>query len=74
MEGGRIQESVRAIKTTPHPEGKSRLYSSSYFEKDLDYIYLPLKCKCHFLPERFITISEDPKPRNQHTTKKLQTY
>lgn len=66
---GRNRDSVHVIKTAP--QGKqSRLYSSIYFKKDLDCIYLPLKCKCHFLLERCITISKDPKPRNQHTNRK----
>lgn len=73
LERERNHDSVHVIKTDP--QGKqSRLYSSSYFKKDLYCIYLPLKCKCHFLLERCITISKDPKPRNQHTTEKLQTY
>lgn len=72
-ERGRNRDSVHVIKTGP--QGKqSRLYISSYFEKDLDWIYLSLKCKCQVLLERCITISKDPMPRNQHTTEKLQTY
>lgn len=51
----RTQDSTHVIKTGPQGT-ESRLYISSYFEKDLDCIYLPPKCKCHSLLERCITI------------------
>lgn len=70
---GRNRDYVHVIKTAPRDK-QSRLYSNSYFRKNLDCIYLPLKCKCHFLLWRSITISRDLKPRNQHPTEKLQTY
>lgn len=70
-ESGKNQDSVQFIKTAP--QGKqSRLYISSYFENDLDCIHFSLKFKCHFLVERCITISEDPKMRNQHIIQIIQ--
>lgn len=54
MERTRSWDSVHVIKTDPRAK-QSRLYISSYFQKDLGCIYLPLKCECHLPLERCIT-------------------
>lgn len=76
MERTRSWDSVHVIKTDPRAK-QSRLYISSYFQKDLGCIYLPLKCECHLLLERCITGAKDADPEaniQQGEKKKLQTY
>lgn len=61
MERTRSWDSVHVIKTDPRAK-QSRLYISSYFQKDLGCIYLPLKRRCHLLLERCITGAKDANP------------
>lgn len=54
------------------PKGKSWIYTvAAILRKTCIAFISPLKCKCHFLLQRYITISKDLKPRNQHTTDAL---
>lgn len=65
-------DSVHAIKTSP--KGKQSHTLAAILRKTWIAFISPLKCKCHLLLERCITISKDPGPRDQHTTEKNRRH
>lgn len=80
IERGRASESEKAglilcMSLKQPPEVNSHIHTvAAILRKPCVAFISPLKCKCHFLLERCITISKDPKPKNQHTREKPQTY